>query len=47
MNVTLRDIETAMVFYDGNGDYPYCDLVWQALKEKRERMIADEQKDNT
>lgn len=33
----MTDIEQAMVHYDGNGDMPYCDLVWQALKEKRDR----------
>jgi hypothetical protein len=33
----MTDIERALIHYDGNNDMPYCDLVWQALKEKKER----------
>ncbi|MDD3029813.1 MAG: hypothetical protein PHS57_05995 [Alphaproteobacteria bacterium] len=33
----MKDVERAMVFYDGDGSKPFCDLVWQALKEKRDR----------
>jgi hypothetical protein len=33
----MTDLEKALVIYDGNNDMPYCDLVWQALKEKRDR----------
>ena len=33
----MTEIELAMMHYDGDGSKPYCDLVWEALKEKRDR----------
>lgn len=42
----MTDLELAMIHYDGDGSKPYCDLVYQALKEKfeREKMLADTKK---
>lgn len=34
----MTDLEQALAIYDGDGKMPYCDLVWQALKEKRENQ---------
>lgn len=36
----MTEIEMAMMHYDGDGSLPYCDLVWEALKEKRDREKA-------
>ena len=33
----MTEIEIAMMHYDGDGSKPYCDLVHEALKEKRDR----------
>lgn len=33
----MADIEKALVEYDGDNSKPYCDLVYKALKEMRER----------
>ncbi len=30
----MNDIEKAIIFYDGNGDMPYCDLVYESLKKR-------------
>ena len=30
----MNDIEKAIIFYDGNGDMPYCDLVYKSLKKR-------------
>lgn len=34
----MNEIEQALIYYDGNGDMPYCDLVYEALK----RMLNEE-----
>lgn len=30
----MSDIQNAIIFYDGNGDMPYCDLVYESLKKR-------------
>lgn len=30
----MNDIQKAIIFYDGNGDMPYCDLVYESLKKR-------------
>lgn len=41
----MTDIELAMAHYDGNGDMPYCDLVWKALKLLRDVEKAETAKE--
>lgn len=38
----MTDIELALVEYDGNGDYPYCDLVYKGLKLLQKKQGENE-----
>jgi len=33
----VNKYELALIHYDGDNSKPYCDLVYEALKEKRDR----------
>ena len=33
----MTDIEEALAIYDGNSNYPYCDLVYKALRSQLTR----------